>query len=81
MLLAGIRRDTGLHLDPEQFASYDVRRYLAKYLSYGEAAYDYFVGVVKYSGYFRVDRFNGVKRIVKDVNKTIDGADKRRSVQ
>lgn len=78
MLLAGIRRDTGLFLEPSQFASYDLRRYLAKYLLYGESAYEYFVGALKFSGYFKLQRFNNLKRFVNDVNDTLNTGDKIR---
>lgn len=76
MLLAGIRRDTGFYLEPSQFSSYDVRRYVAKYLLYGEKAYDYFVSFIRYTGYFKLQRFNNLKRFVSDVNGTLDSGDK-----
>ncbi|GMM33458.1 hypothetical protein DASC09_007830 [Saccharomycopsis crataegensis] len=76
MLFAGIRRDTGYYLDPSQFSSYDVRRYLAKYLSYGEKAYDYFLTLIKYTGYFKLQRFNNIKRFVNDVNTTLNSGDR-----
>lgn len=74
MLLAGIRRDTGYYFETNEFASYDIRKYLTKFLKLGETAYDYFVGFIKHTGYFRLQRFNNMKRIAKDVNDTINDA-------
>ncbi|ODV58320.1 DUF1748 domain-containing protein [Ascoidea rubescens DSM 1968] len=75
ILLAGVRRDTGLTLDPNDFHSLDIRRYLSKYLYIGEVAYDYLVSFLKSTGLLKiktnnVDNFlSSVKRNVSDFNR------------
>ncbi|ODQ62941.1 hypothetical protein WICANDRAFT_60986 [Wickerhamomyces anomalus NRRL Y-366-8] len=49
MLLASVRRNTGLVL---LYQGSDLRKYISKYLAFGEQAYDYFVSFIRHSGYF-----------------------------
>lgn len=54
MLLAAIRRNTGLQL---LYEGSDFRKYISKYLSFGEYAYDKVVSLLKISGYFHIPGF------------------------
>ncbi|CDR40170.1 CYFA0S04e05094g1_1 [Cyberlindnera fabianii] len=53
MLLASVRRTTGLHLIYQQS---DLRKYISKYLAFGEQMYDRFVSLCRMSGYFATRR-------------------------
>ncbi|ODQ82076.1 hypothetical protein BABINDRAFT_160274 [Babjeviella inositovora NRRL Y-12698] len=52
IVLAGIRRNTGLTFNADEFHSMDARRYISKFLGLGERMYDYTVSLVRHSGYF-----------------------------
>ncbi|CCE86538.1 Piso0_005033 [Millerozyma farinosa CBS 7064] len=53
IILAGIHRNTGLVFDTSNLSSIDFRRWIAKYLKFGEKCYDYTVYLLKVSGYFK----------------------------
>lgn len=53
MVLAGVRRNTGLTFNPEEFHLLDIRRWASKYLALGETGFDWAVLMVRHSGYFR----------------------------
>lgn len=64
MLLAAVRRNTGLEL---LYENSDFKKYINKYLSIGEYCYDKFVSLLKVSGYFHIPGFfDRLKSDVKD---------------
>jgi hypothetical protein len=49
MVLAGVRRATGLQL---LYSHSDLKKYIARYLSFGEMMFDKFTSVCEMSGWF-----------------------------
>ncbi|KAH3678492.1 hypothetical protein WICMUC_001509 [Wickerhamomyces mucosus] len=70
MLLAAIRRNTGLQLI---YNNSDLKRYITQYLNFGEVAYDKFVSFLKITGYFHIPGF--FDRLRDNINDTVSSND------
>lgn len=81
IILAGIHRNTGLAFDTSNLSSVDFRRWLGKYLAFGEICYDKVVSLLRASGYFKQRNLvldyvgKGASKIIKEqTGRDINGS-------